>query len=1040
MKRFLNLLVLLTFCFSNLNSYASVVSSNLPRPGTMLFPAGEASLPVLKGLRLDPNDPMHMQFIIDTGTNKTVDKDQASQLIRYFLAALATPAQDIWVNLSPYEKERIMEDNLSYTDLGKAMLEQDYLLKQLASSLTYPETETGKKYWDDVNNVGARLPRPGQGNPAPTNSFNKVWISSKEAEVYEGANTVVITKSSLKALTDTDYLAMQQNNVGARSPRPGQGNPAPTEAFKKTILPQIEAELNTGKNFANLRQIYNAVILASWFKNKFKESFFKYYLNQKNINGIALDDKTSKEKIFNLYVQAFQKGAYNYIKKETVGAKGYSPTRKVTKRAYFSGGTAPNIGVPTVPAVTPSAAAVPVQGTGTLIDLELTPPPQLIDRASVASLIPEIREYLGKECPEAHLEEDRLERAAEILLQERAKRTAETMTGNVDVTYIFFPHSAPIMVSLPINLGMGGTAAVQRQDDVTWALGRVFEYSWEDDRHGDILSNYMRIALKGLEANLNVPEGKRHYAQERDYRGLIILYRLIHVLSVNTADERVRALAGFRESFTNALKDLRRFKYTGPDIQAFSQTNHFIELLAQWSEDRIGNEQLRDALRRDEHRLGIEHTAYLASRCDMYLLPRYLVGRAFYQTRGALYGAGILADEKQEVELTAKVIKAVGRESGQLDTYGLQIPGLNKDPRWQADLIAELALEVQKIIGYAQVKKISLQAALQQRQDAHEMNAAIRKLNPKAEIALVEKVRAGERLEEIFANPLFIVAENYSGNEAIDIERTALALQEISRAPYFGSDQDFHLVRSLEMVQRLLSAGDSALNSVAPVSKDQAIKLLYRLGLEDYGNLRIKAQWLGDGDRNAIHRYDFIMNLLDNAIRNIKTAQGKWEAIDRQLEKMCPGSNTIQGQDRATLIWWIAVNQKAQDGSAAYLQLSAAYPKILLDRDIPAVAAYDTKALLMAGRSGGEAAFTGNSGSSASSETPASAESAVVAQPQDGGIAWQSVVITGNSQSKFYFTRIPGQAEIKQVFDNVNFTVVVLNQNQSLREFAGLTK
>jgi len=241
MKRFLNLLVLLTFCFSNLNSYASVVSSNLPRPGTMLFPAGEASLPVLKGLRLDPNDPMHMQFIIDTGTNKTVDKDQASQLIRYFLAALATPAQDIWVNLSPYEKERIMEDNLSYTDLGKAMLEQDYLLKQLASSLTYPETETGKKYWDDVNNVGARLPRPGQGNPAPTNSFNKVWISSKEAEVYEGANTVVITKSSLKALTDTDYLAMQQNNVGARSPRPGQGNPAPTEAFKKTILPQIEA-------------------------------------------------------------------------------------------------------------------------------------------------------------------------------------------------------------------------------------------------------------------------------------------------------------------------------------------------------------------------------------------------------------------------------------------------------------------------------------------------------------------------------------------------------------------------------------------------------------------------------------------------------------------------------------------------------------------------------------------------------------------------------------------------------------------------------
>ena len=58
----------------------------------------------------------------------------------------------------------------------------------------------------------------------------------------------------------------------------------------------------------------------------------------------------------------------------------------------------------------------------------------------------------------------------------------------------------------------------------------------------------------------------------------------------------------------------------------------------------------------------------------------------------------------------------------------------------------------------------------------------------------------------------------------------------------------------------------------------------------------------------------------------------------------------------------------------------------------------------------------------------------------EGGVAWQSVDVAAKGSGKFYFTRIPGQAEIKQVFDNVNFTVVVLNQNQSLREFAGLTK
>jgi hypothetical protein len=183
---------------------------------------------------------------------------------------------------------------------------------------------------------------------------------------------VVITKASLKALTDQDYLAMQNNvGVGSKPTRnngqvtnlPLQGSN--TSAFKKTILPQIEAELNAGKNFANLRQIYNAVILASWFKNKFKESFFKYYLDRKNINGIALDDKASKEKIFNLYVEAFQKGTYSMIKTER-------DNLKVTKRTYFSGGFKPGMGLPqNGPVVVESVDEIAATIRGQVIDLRL---------------------------------------------------------------------------------------------------------------------------------------------------------------------------------------------------------------------------------------------------------------------------------------------------------------------------------------------------------------------------------------------------------------------------------------------------------------------------------------------------------------------------------------------------------------------------------------------------------------------------------------------------------------------------------------------
>ena len=124
-------------------SDASVLG--LPAPGEMIAASKAYALPVLKGLRLDPENPLHIDFIIDSGNEKNVSQDDVSVLIRYFLAALTVPQKDLWVNLSPYESDRVINESLGITDLGRDMLAQDYVLKQLASSLTHPDTETGKK-------------------------------------------------------------------------------------------------------------------------------------------------------------------------------------------------------------------------------------------------------------------------------------------------------------------------------------------------------------------------------------------------------------------------------------------------------------------------------------------------------------------------------------------------------------------------------------------------------------------------------------------------------------------------------------------------------------------------------------------------------------------------------------------------------------------------------------------------------------------------------------------------------------------------------
>ncbi|MBF0385064.1 MAG: UTP--glucose-1-phosphate uridylyltransferase, partial [Candidatus Omnitrophica bacterium] len=101
------------------------------------------------------------------------------------------------------------------------------------------------------------------------------------------------------------------------------------------LIPEIEKEVNEGKNFAPLRQIYNSVILASWYKDTLKESLLgKIYVDKNKTLGVDVADKEIKNKIYNQYLDAFKKGVYEYIKEDYDSA-----TKTIIPRKYFSGGT-----------------------------------------------------------------------------------------------------------------------------------------------------------------------------------------------------------------------------------------------------------------------------------------------------------------------------------------------------------------------------------------------------------------------------------------------------------------------------------------------------------------------------------------------------------------------------------------------------------------------------------------------------------------------------------------------------------------------------
>jgi hypothetical protein len=59
---------------------------------------------MIKGLTVHKDNPFLFNFIVDIGQDRMAGqalKQEGEKLIKYFLASLAIPEKDLWVNLSP---------------------------------------------------------------------------------------------------------------------------------------------------------------------------------------------------------------------------------------------------------------------------------------------------------------------------------------------------------------------------------------------------------------------------------------------------------------------------------------------------------------------------------------------------------------------------------------------------------------------------------------------------------------------------------------------------------------------------------------------------------------------------------------------------------------------------------------------------------------------------------------------------------------------------------------------------------------------------
>lgn len=257
-------------------------------PDLLLRPGRTVSPSAIKGIKTKDDDPTSLDFIIDKGDQteaEFVASGDSAKHLEYFKAALTVKEENMWVNLSVYEADRMLPAPLAGTRFGRDLLSQDVVLEQLTASCMHPDNPDGRKYW---NRVYARARELYGTNKLPLNSFQKVWVVPKKAVVYEmlteepnaeirkrfgikkGERFAYIVETDLETVCECDLVALK-HHVDLQPDRGcGTATEFPVDIFKEVILPHIRQQVNESEHFVALRQIYHALILATWFKKKLR--------------------------------------------------------------------------------------------------------------------------------------------------------------------------------------------------------------------------------------------------------------------------------------------------------------------------------------------------------------------------------------------------------------------------------------------------------------------------------------------------------------------------------------------------------------------------------------------------------------------------------------------------------------------------------------------------------------------------------------------------------------------------------------------------
>ncbi|MEU6484077.1 hypothetical protein [Streptomyces sp. NPDC046887] len=221
---------------------------------------------------------------------------------------LALSPDKFWVNLNPGEPDRIIDAQLGRTNAGRALLEADWQMKRSTGRLLDPKTSFGAEYWRRLS-----------GSSGPSCYSSRMWIVPGTVEVRQDGSSLYVLKAALDVKAKPETIAGLEQDACNTDPAETARN---ARVEQEMVVPRIVKAVNTAPEYAPLRQVFLARVVAQWIRDRHAEgesTSFDELIDSGDLGSAVETGAWKPQQVYDTYVRSIREGSFTYRQTTRVG-------------------------------------------------------------------------------------------------------------------------------------------------------------------------------------------------------------------------------------------------------------------------------------------------------------------------------------------------------------------------------------------------------------------------------------------------------------------------------------------------------------------------------------------------------------------------------------------------------------------------------------------------------------------------------------------------------------------------------------------------